>query len=177
MAHLLGFWDVAPPQGNTNLCGPAAVVCAGRYLQNSTALSVDTAFELQRLVRQSGVPFSQGGGAPRLVAFAAHLGIAAHSRCAHPRSLQQEVVDSLAASLPVVVQWRPSFMGLAGAFGDWNHWGVVVEWPDDGQEGIVLTDSMMAAVPPVAGLRGQWTLNELLQQGGFSSRVSAVFIG
>jgi hypothetical protein len=83
MARLPGFHDVGPPQGPTNLCGPASVVCGGTYLRHAASLAVTTLAELQLAVQRSGANFSQGGGAPRVVDFAAHMGIPASARCAH----------------------------------------------------------------------------------------------
>jgi hypothetical protein len=68
-------------------------------------------------------------------------------------------------------------MGLAAAFGHWNHWGMVVEWPDDGAGRTVLTDSMFSIAPPSAGLRSQWTVAQMMNAEGLSKRVSAVFFG
>ena len=176
MARLNGFDDYRPPQGVTYYCGPAAVVCACRYLGLATCDAITTPEALAEAVAEAGVSFDDGGGREQLVEFArtATIGATAVAKLGGITGLHEEILASINANNPVLIQWRPRFMGLENIHGDRNHWSLIVEWPDDGEGQVELADPCMDLVGATAGAR-QWTLQEMTGTG-LGQTCAVVFI-
>lgn len=173
MGALPDFSDSRPAQGNTKLCGPASLACAGRYL-GSKLISAFDPTSLSIAIRGAGGDFNSGGGTPKLLQLAAAWGLSATDIGGSRAQLMTLVPGLLDMGVPVLVQWRPQKLGYLHH--SMNHWGVVVEWPACGEGRFRITDSCRDPVGNEHNI-AMFEMSELLSRGGISARPAAISIG
>jgi hypothetical protein len=174
MARLPGFRnDYNPAQGRGSLCGPAAMVCAGRYLGAPTALGIADRHALKAFLRDAG--FGGGCGAQKLADLAPQLGLRARPIEGGLQAFLGQVSACTRSGRPVLVQWRPEALReLGDRYGEKGHWGMVVEWPDGPVGGLELSDSLADDEGERSGPQPFPSVRAFLERGGVTSRAPAV---
>ena len=176
MARLPRFHDTRPAQGPGSLGGAAALACAGRFLDKEGLDEVRDPESLRlALAAVDGVDPSGDIGVSELVLLATHWGMEAVPRTDRPTNLSRDIQRATRSGHPVLMCWEPRRMGLASPGDHPEHWSLVVEWPDDDRQPLILTDGSLAGGSS-HGLRQRWSLEELIRRGGLGWRSQWIFL-
>ena len=137
--------DVLPPQGHSNLCWAASLICAARYHAYPTVRGIDCADDVEALVwreqRTLHIPpawlkardvCNWSGGRDRILLLARALDINCEA------TTPEEILGHLAHGRPVIAGWEPARVDLADPIRG-RHFGVICSWTS---AGVQVTDSL-----------------------------------
>jgi len=160
--------------------GPAAVTCAARLLGKAATEKVRDPESLAEVLAALEEPLSERiqsspADPSTLLALAQAWGMSTTTRRESVPRIHRDVVRSIQAGLPVLLPWHPRRLGEAAPGGQTLHWGMIVEWPDDGEGDVAFTDSCLAGGHG-HGLRGRWTLRALQKRRALPWRPAWLFL-